>query len=157
MTYPWKLDQLHLRFVKFLHKALHSSNTCTRICTEVALRGSHSSTFNSVNYIYNRYDIDMISQVPEYHWWWAKLHYSFGYLWFPDLPWLFPHKHYWFFQSECYHFILVLLLIPFAYVPSVSSYFQFHFSISSCMYTTLCVNKDIIIICLAPCKCLLDL
>jgi hypothetical protein len=47
--------QLHKRLLKFLWKAIPSSNTCINLCAKLALNGSGSAVGNSLNYMSYKY------------------------------------------------------------------------------------------------------
>ena len=50
-------SQLHLRFLKFCHQCLISSNSCLRLCSRLAMNGSRSNLCNSLNFICHKYNI----------------------------------------------------------------------------------------------------
>ena len=50
--------KLHIRFLNFFIKCLSSSNSCLKLCANLALRGSRSDTAKSVNFICCKYNID---------------------------------------------------------------------------------------------------
>ena len=57
-------SQLHIRFIKFLHKALNSNNVCTWLCGKLVVNGSKSPSCNSLNkicckYMLNKSTFDM--------------------------------------------------------------------------------------------------
>ena len=50
--------QLHKRFIKFAYNIVHSPNICVHICGKLALFGSMSDLCDSINYVFNRYEIN---------------------------------------------------------------------------------------------------
>ena len=50
--------KLHIRFIIVCRKCLPRSNSCIKLCANLALRGSRSDTAKSVNFICRKYNID---------------------------------------------------------------------------------------------------
>ena len=50
--------KLRTRFLNFYRKCLSSSNSCIKLCANLALRGSRSDTAKSANFICCKYNID---------------------------------------------------------------------------------------------------
>ena len=50
--------QLHKRFIKFAYNIVHSPNICVHVCGKLALFGSMSDLCDSINYVFNRYEIN---------------------------------------------------------------------------------------------------
>ncbi len=49
---------LQRRFIKFIHGAITSDNTCVQMCGKLALMGSRSATCNSINMWCHTYNMD---------------------------------------------------------------------------------------------------
>ena len=47
-----------MRFMKFLHSAIHNKNKCMGICAKLAVYGSDSKACSSLNYIAHIYGFD---------------------------------------------------------------------------------------------------
>ncbi len=52
--------QLHRRFLKFAHSALHSSNRCVSTCARLALEGSASTFCRSLTFISHKYHFERV-------------------------------------------------------------------------------------------------
>jgi hypothetical protein len=49
--------QLHIRLLRFIHKVIHSTNSCTSLAGKLALSDSMSNTCNSINFLCYSYGI----------------------------------------------------------------------------------------------------